>query len=177
MAECDSTADLPAQRRCADILLVEGPKAEDSIHLLAKHLDSLGAPTWRRTTCGPNHFETMLYTSDRGPDQTKMRRLIPHDITCRRVALFSNDCFDHGTQCVEQGALKPIDKKLKRLQNKWTYYSSCVKYCHTWRGSHVLLYRIILKDVGSEVAKSALYMCPLCDVGRRGAVHGFENKA
>ena len=38
------------------------------------------------------------------------------------------------------------------------------------------MYTHINRDEEDEISKHAKYMCPVCDSGRWGAVHGFEDK-
>ena len=176
ITDFEELSDLPSQRRCCDMVVVHGGRAEDSMAILLKHLESIGAPTWRTQPASPKHCETFLYVSDRGSDQAKMRTILPHDVRSITVFLFSVDCFDHALQCNEQGALKLIDLKLKGWGKQWLYYSSCVKLGHTWRGYHFQMYKTILTGYGPIIGAAARYLCPICDAGRWGAVHVFEGK-
>ena len=177
----ETIADLPSQRRCCDVLTVDGGTAAQTLALQVKHLTGIGAPTWRMPPASEKHLETFLNTSDRGSDQARGRNIVPYDIerhiTTNNVVYMSVDCFDHASQCDERTALNIFDVKTKASGRTWTYYSCCVKLGHTWRGYHVPIYTSILKDCGPATARRAKYMCPVCDAGRWGAVHGFETKA
>ena len=176
VTDAGTIGDLPSQRRCCDILTVNGGTAQDTMSLLCKHLDSIGAPNWHTKPASPLHLELFSYTSDRGSDQTALRDIVPHDIREPNTSLLSTDCLDHSSQCIESSALKMLDVKTKAANKPWTYYSSCVKLGHSWRGYHVPMYTHINRDDEDEISKHAKYMCPVCDSGRWGAVHGFEDK-
>ena len=168
-------ADLPSQRRCCDVLAVEGGKTADTLALLTKHLASIGSPTWRCEPEGKRHLEAFLSVSDRGSDQALLRLTVPYDITSKNVVALSVDCFDHASHCTERTALGLIDIKLRKMDKQWSYYSSSVKLGHVWRGFHAKAYVYILAN-HHVLAPLAKYLCSVCDAGRWGAVHEFERK-
>ena len=113
-------ADLPSQRRCCDVLAVEGGKTADTLALLTKHLASIGSPTWRCEPEGKRHLEAFLSVSDRGSDQALLRLTVPYDITSKNVVALSVDCFDHASHCTERTALGLIDIKLRKVDKQWS---------------------------------------------------------
>ena len=181
--------ELPSQDRLCDILEQEQGDAEATTATLVKHLQSIGAPTWETppTSTTGKHLRVFLYTSDRGSDQTKARKLIPlwvklklpHEFS-KLVVFVSTDCWDHASHLVEHDGLKFWDNGLKDLGITWKYYGSLTKGCHGWRANHRQMCADLVKgkdkDKDKDFIKCARSLVPICDAGRWGATNAVLSK-
>ena len=174
-----------------DVLPVEDGAAEHTLALLMKHMRSVGAEDivqisrkqlydnyesrQRKTPKGAKtdrHFDCFWYTSDRGSDQVKTRKLLgsltdPID----SLLWMDSDCFQHQNQLIVKDELLLADRYMK-AKHKVAFYSTTTKSCHTQRELARELFEEWANLFGNESALAcARTLCPLCVGARWGSVY------
>ena len=167
----------------ADIQIVEDGTGPGTHGMLLKHFASCGCKTWLREvasrTEGKYVVDMFCYTSDRGSEQAKVRRLIgsqvlvaSQDPTC----LFADwDCSMHATQLIVKSGLAILDAGLRKCGKTFTYFSSIAKYVNVWRENYKNFWKLWVRaDLASAMANRSLPA--RCIAGRWGSIYASESR-
>ena len=164
-------------RRQADLVAVKRTNAEDTLAVLCKHLDSLGAPHFLNKPCNAS-VRVWLYTSDRGPDQIAMRKLIHKQLLALpNVLFFASDCMEHALHLIVKASVVLTDRWLRSMGRQYKYFSSLTKITQVWRDHTQDVYDVWVQRYGLESARECVStLCPQCVAGRWGSIAKTESR-
>ncbi len=109
-----------------DIQLVHDATANGAHAMLKKQLGSCGCKTWQRTCVnnGCSVVDIYAYTSDRGPEQGKVRTIMAAETLHDDTTLFVDwDCTMHATQLVIKSGLVIVEACWKSSGRSGGYFS------------------------------------------------------
>jgi hypothetical protein len=186
---CSSIADVyrsqmpPALQNAAALHDHHGPSADaqDLDHDAAASLDSCNADSALAVDISHAPSLTLrvwLYTSDHGPDQAKMRKVMRAQAAqCQDTLFLDIDCLMHQSQLGVKSLLVRIDEHLGFMGAKWRYFGSVAKVLHIWRDNSKRVFDIF----GTMFGQAAATMCakakpPQCISGRWGSISKAEKR-
>ena len=149
--------------------------------IMLKQFESIGFPCWRKL---PPHLVgdvTPIYRlfgqcSDRGPDQSKLRKYIAHEIrNSPYIFYFDWDCTLHQAALMFKSSLQCIDGFLRSAGKDYTYYSSIAKLINCWRENCWAVFLLWSKHSRQSAMKYAYRQPPRCLAGRWGSIYATES--
>ena len=168
--------ELVSMKRQCDLVSVKDCTALGTLGVLAKHFTSVRAPSWRDAPSSEHCVRVWLYTSDRGPDQTAVRKLMHYEIAeIPNVLFFDFDCTEHALHLVIKGSVQLADKCLMSAGKGFKYFPALTKITQCWRDSAQEMRDTWVTMFGEEAArKHASTLAPQCVAGRWGSIYATE---
>ncbi len=186
---------LDAKRGFCDCLKVTDSTTRGTHNLLAKQVAGLGSPTW--LSCPELGYEDCLfddeeeyrprsirlfcYTSDGGPDEEKLNKLLlvlTADHLC--VLVVPGTCFMHACQLWVRSGLVIVDTWLKKYlaaESKFKYFATLSKISPVWRDRASEVFQTFSDLIQPAAAVAyAKSLCPKCIAGRWQSSHAVEAK-
>ncbi len=187
LLHCDS------KRGFADAQIVEDSSAAGTHAILAKQVSGLGSFTWLDCpeldftelelvghAAGPRSVRLFCYTSDGGPDEVKLKKLLQvltKDNVC--VLVFGGSCGMHSCQLYVRSGLKLVDDWCRKHvpDFKIKYFALLSKISQVWRDKASDMYKEFDRQFGPVAAiQYGKTMCPRCVAGRWQSSHAVERR-
>ena len=172
--------DAATTRTClCDMQHVVDSSHKGTHSLLSKQLRSVGCPSWRPVLEEPNAgvIEIFAYTSDRGSDQAKVRKVMNVEVLQSPSRLFvDSDCMMHASQLSFRSTLSALDTWLADSGRSWRFFSSLAKLSNLWRERARAVFKAGRELFGIDWATDHVrVMVPACISGRWGSVAAVED--
>ena len=168
---------VPIKRHCDLVPVVDG-SGRGTYAVMENHLKSIGAPSWTLNPTNSRYVRTWLHTTDRGPDEVAVRKMISSQVKAlENVIYIPNDCVEHCLHLIIKAVLTLADKCLEHARKPYKYFPSLTKICHVWRDRAQQVFEQWVAKYGRKSAKACCgNLCPKCIAGRWGSVATTEKR-
>ena len=168
------------ERFLSDIQVQEDASAHGTYAMIQKQVISAGCPLWTTQWMQPGGsttqvFELLLHCSDRGSDQSKVRRILRHELMDKPLTLYLDwDCTLHATQLVFGHSIDILDAWCTRAGKPYKYFNAIAKLINCWREHCGAIYEMWARMSVQGANKFAMRQPPRCLAGRWGSIFATE---
>ena len=134
LRDVGGNGELASMKRQCDLVPVKHCTGEGTLGVIDRHVRSVGAPSWRDSPRNDSCMRVWLCTSDRGPDQVSVRKMMHAEIEPLVNVLFLDfDCIEHALHLIIKSSIFLVDSWLSSAGRSFKYFPALTNITQIWR--------------------------------------------